>query len=158
VGKTSVSVNLSIALANKGFKVGLMDVDIHGPDIPRMLGFKGTLEITQNQKLKPMAFSENLSAVSIESLSMNKDDAIIWRGPLKHSAIRQFVGDVEWGDLDFLIIDSPPGTGDEPLTIAQTISDAKAIIVTTPQEVSLADVRKSINFCKTVKMDIFGFS
>ena len=82
--------------------------------------------------------------------------AIIWRGPLKYSAIRQFIGEVEWGELDFLIIDSPPGTGDEPLTVAQLISDARAIIVTTPQEVSLADVRKSINFCKTVKMKIFG--
>ena len=87
---------------------------------------------------------------------MSKDDAIIWRGPIKYSAIKQFIGDVEWGDLDFLVIDSPPGTGDEPLTIAQTIKDAKAIIVTTPQEVSLADVRKSISFCKTVKMEIFG--
>lgn len=156
VGKTSVSVNLSIALANKGFKIGLMDADIHGPDIPRMLGLKGTLDVSENRKLKPKSYSENLSAVSIESLMPSKDDAIIWRGPMKYSAIKQFIGDVEWGKLDYLIIDSPPGTGDEPLTIAQTISDAKAIIVTTPQEISLADVRKSINFCKTVKMEIFG--
>jgi len=156
VGKTSVSVNLSIALANKGFKIGLMDADIHGPDIPRMLGLKGTLDISENRKLKPKRYSENLSAVSIESLMPSRDDAIIWRGPMKYSAIKQFIGDVEWGKLDYLIIDSPPGTGDEPLTIAQTISDAKAIIVTTPQEISLADVRKSINFCKTVKMEIFG--
>lgn len=156
VGKTSTSVNLSIALANKGFKVGIMDVDLHGPDVPRMLGLKGMLDLNQNQKLNPMEYSENLKAVSIESLTASKDDAIIWRGPIKYSAIRQFIGDVEWGELDFLIIDSPPGTGDEPLTIAQTIPDAKAIIVTTPQEVSLADVRKSINFCKTVKMEIFG--
>jgi len=156
VGKTSVSVNLSIALANKGFKIGLMDADIHGPDIPRMLGLKGMLDVSENRKLKPKRCSENLSAVSIESLMPSKDDAIIWRGPMKYSAIKQFIGDVEWGKLDYLIIDSPPGTGDEPLTIAQTISDAKAIIVTTPQEISLADVRKSINFCKTVKMEIFG--
>lgn len=156
VGKTSVSVNLSIALADKGFKIGLMDADIHGPDIPRMLGLKGTLDVSENRKLKPKRYSENLSAVSIESLMPSKDDAIIWRGPMKYSAIKQFIGDVEWGKLDYLIIDSPPGTGDEPLTIAQTISDAKAIIVTTPQEISLADVRKSINFCKTVKMEIFG--
>jgi Mrp family chromosome partitioning ATPase len=156
VGKTSVSVNLAIALANKGFKVGLMDVDIHGPDVPRMLGLEGMLSLNTNQKLNPKRFSENLSAVSIESLLQSKDDAIIWRGPMKYSAIKQFIGDVEWGRLDYLIIDSPPGTGDEPLTIAQTISDAKTIIVTTPQEVSLADVRKSINFCKTVKMEIFG--
>ncbi len=156
VGKTSVSVNLSIALASKGYKVGIMDVDLHGPDIPRMLGLEGMLALNQNQKLAPMSYSENLQAVSVESLTQNKDDAIIWRGPIKHSAIRQFIADVEWGELDFLIIDSPPGTGDEPLTIAQTISDAKAIIVTTPQKVALADVRKSINFCKTVKMEIFG--
>jgi len=156
VGKTSVAVNLAITLSIKGFKVGLMDVDIHGPDVPRMLGLEGMLSLNTNQKLNPMRFSENLSAVSIESLLQGKDDAIIWRGPMKYSAIKQFIGDVEWGRLDYLIIDSPPGTGDEPLTIAQTISDAKAIIVTTPQEVSLADVRKSINFCKTVKMEIFG--
>ena len=156
VGKTSTSVNLSIILANKGFKVGIMDVDLHGPDIPRMLGFGGILNLSQNQKLNPASVSRNLKAVSIESLMPGKDDAIIWRGPLKYSAIQQFVGDVEWGELDFLIIDSPPGTGDEPLTVAQTISDAKAIIVTTPQEISLADVRKSINFCKAVKMPIFG--
>ena len=105
---------------------------------------------------EPKRYSENLSAVSIESLMHSKDDAIIWRGPMKYSAIKQFIGDVDWGHLDFLIIDSPPGTGDEPLTIAQTIPDAKAIVVTTPQEVSLADVRKSINFCKTVKMEVFG--
>ena len=121
-----------------------------------MLGLEGMLTLNQNQKLTPMSFSENLQAVSVESLTQNKDDAIIWRGPIKHSAIRQFIADVEWGELDFLIIDSPPGTGDEPLSVAQTIPDSKAIIVTTPQEVALADIRKSINFCKTVKMGIFG--
>ena len=156
VGKTSTSVNLSMALANKGFNVGIMDVDLHGPDVPRMLGLKGMLDLTPNNKLNPIRYSDNLKVVSIESMIASKDDAIIWRGPLKYSAIRQFIGEVEWGELDFLIIDSPPGTGDEPLTIAQTISDAKAIIVTTPQEVSLADVRKSISFCRTVKMDILG--
>jgi len=156
VGKTSTSVNLAVALSKKGFKVGIMDVDLHGPDVPRMLGLEGMLDLNENRKLKPMSYSENLKAVSIESLTGNKDDAIIWRGPIKYSAIKQFIGDVDWGELDFLIIDSPPGTGDEPLTIAQTITDARAIIVTTPQEVALADVRKSINFCKTVKMEIFG--
>jgi Mrp family chromosome partitioning ATPase len=156
VGKTSTSVNLSIALAKKGHSVGIMDVDLHGPDVPRMLGLSGMPEVNQNHKLNPMSFSENLKAISIESFTPGKDDAIIWRGPLKFSAIRQFISDVDWGNLDFLIIDSPPGTGDEPLTVAQTISDAKAVIVTTPQEVALADVRKSINFCKTVNMEIFG--
>ena len=156
VGKTSTSVNLAMALAKKGFMVGIMDVDLHGPDVPRMLGLTGMLDLNKNNKLNPIRYSENLKVVSIESLIASKDDAIIWRGPLKYSAIRQFIGEVEWGNLDFLIIDSPPGTGDEPLTIAQTIRDAKAIIVTTPQEVSLADVRKSISFCRTVKMDILG--
>lgn len=156
VGKTSTSVNLAVALAKKGFQVGLMDVDLHGPDVPRVLGLRGMLDVSAERRLEPIRAMDNLKVVSIESLTMNKDEAIIWRGPIKFSAIKQFIGDVEWGDLDFLIIDSPPGTGDEPLTVAQTISDAKAVIVTTPQEISLADVRKSINFCKTVKMKIFG--
>ncbi|MFH0729611.1 MAG: Mrp/NBP35 family ATP-binding protein [Pseudomonadota bacterium] len=156
VGKTSTSVNLSIALANRGYKVGILDVDLHGPDIPRMLGLDGMLEINGNRKLVPKKYSENLCAVSIESLLPNNDEAVIWRGPVKHSAIQQFIGEVAWGELDYLIIDSPPGTGDEPLTIAQLVKDAQAIIVTTPQEVALADVRKSINFCKTVGMKVFG--
>ncbi len=156
VGKTSVTVNIAFALANLGYKVGIMDVDIHGPDIPRMLGLDGMLGLNNDKQLVPIKYSENITAVSIESLSQKKDDAIIWRGPIKHSVIRQFIGDVMWGDLDYLLIDAPPGTGDEPLSVAQTITGAKAVIVTTPQEVSLADVRKSINFCKVVKMDIFG--
>ena len=156
VGKTSTSVNLSIALASKGFKVGIMDVDLHGPDVPRMLGIEGTLDVGPNQKLNPASFSDNLKAVSVESLMPSKDEAVIWRGPIKYSAIQQFIGDVDWGELDFLLIDAPPGTGDEPLTVAQIINDAKAIIVTTPQEVALADVRKSISFCKRVNMEVFG--
>jgi len=156
VGKTSVSVNLAVALANLGFRVGLMDVDIHGPDIPRMLGYKGVLNINRNQKLIPIRYSANLKAVSIEALNAGKDEAIIWRGPMKYSAIKQFFGHVEWGELDYLIIDSPPGTGDEPLTVAQTVPDARTVIVTTPQEISLADVRKSISFCRTLNMRIFG--
>ena len=156
VGKTSTSVNLSIALASKGFKVGIMDVDLHGPDVPRMLGLKDTLDVGPNRKLCPASFSDNLKAVSVESLMATKDEAVIWRGPIKYSAIQQFIGDVDWGELDFLVIDAPPGTGDEPLTVAQLVKDAKAIIVTTPQEVALADVRKSISFCKRVNMEVFG--
>lgn len=156
VGKTSVSVNLAIALANKGYQVGLMDVDIHGPDVPRMLGLTGMLAADTNRQMTPMTYSDNLKVLSMESLMPDKDTAIIWRGPVKHTAIRQFIGEASWGDLDYLIIDSPPGTGDEPLTIAQLIPDAKAVIVTTPQEVSLADVRKSISFCRNVNMRIFG--
>jgi len=157
VGKTSVSVNLGIALGKRGFKVGIMDVDLHGPDVPRMLGLKGMAGPNERQdKLAPMVYSENISAISIECLMPNKDDPVIWRGPLKHSAISQFITDVDWGDLDFLIIDSPPGTGDEPLSVAQTIADAQPIIVTTTQEVALSDVRKSINFCKKINRPLFG--
>jgi len=156
VGKTSATVNLAIALAQKGYQVGIMDVDLHGPDIPRMLGLDGVLELSENRKLQPMAYNDHLHAISVEALTPGKDEAIIWRGPIKYSAIQQFIADVEWGDLDFLLIDAPPGTGDEPLTIAQTIPDAKAVVVTTPQEVALADVRKSISFCRRVDMKIFG--
>lgn len=156
VGKSSMSVNLALALAAKGHSVGLLDVDLHGPDIPRMLGLDGILDMNGEQQLVPKRYNQHLSAVSVESLTTGQDDAIIWRGPVKYSVIQQFIGQVAWGDLDFLVIDAPPGTGDEPLTIAQTIPDAQAVIVTTPQEVSLADVRKSINFCKTVKMPVFG--
>lgn len=156
VGKSSTTVNLAIALANKGFKVGIIDVDLHGPDIPHMLGLQGFPQVTDDCKLVPMNYSDNLKVISIESLMPDKDEAVIWRGPVKFAAIRQFLGEVLWGELDFLLIDAPPGTGDEPLTIAQQISDARAVIVTTPQEVALADVRKSINFCHVVKMEIFG--
>ena len=156
VGKTSVSVNLGIALGKRGFKVGIMDVDLHGPDVPRMLGLQGMVSANETQKLEPMRYSDNVKVMSIECLMPNKDDAVIWRGPLKHSAINQFISDVDWGELDFLIVDSPPGTGDEPLSVVQTIPDARPIIVTTPQEVALSDVRKSINFCKKVEKDMFG--
>ncbi|MBW2175133.1 MAG: Mrp/NBP35 family ATP-binding protein, partial [Deltaproteobacteria bacterium] len=150
------AANLAIALSKKGARVGLMDVDLHGPDIPRMLGLKGLLDISADKRMVPKAYSDNLKVVSIESLAEDTDQAIIWRGPLKMRVIQQFISDVHWGRLDYLIIDSPPGTGDEPLSIVQTIPGAKAVIVTTPQEVSLADIRKSINFCRTVKMPIFG--
>ena len=156
VGKTSVSANLAIALSKKGAKVGLMDVDLHGPDIPRMLGLKGLLEVSADKRMIPKPYSDNLKVVSVECLTQDTDEAVIWRGPLKLHVIRQFISDVHWGGLDYLIIDSPPGTGDEPLTVAQNIRDAKAIVVTMPQEMCLGDVRKSINFCKTVKMEVFG--
>ncbi|MCF8075120.1 MAG: Mrp/NBP35 family ATP-binding protein [Desulfotignum sp.] len=156
VGKTSVSVNLAIALAGMGHQVGLLDVDLHGPDIPHMLGISGMLKADDTQKMVPIAYSDHLKIISMESLMPNRDEAVIWRGPVKHGAIRQFIGDVSWGDLDYLIIDCPPGTGDEPLTVAQLIPDAQAVIVTTPQEVALADIRKSISFCQNVRMKIFG--
>lgn len=158
VGKSTVSVNLALGLANRGFKVGLMDVDLHGPDVCRMLNLTMQLKDREikNGKVPPMEYGDNLKVISLEYMMENRDDPIIWRGPLKISAIRQFIGDMDWGDLDYLIIDSPPGTGDEPLTVASTIKDARALVVTTPQGVALADVRKSINFCKHVKMQIIG--
>ena len=157
VGKSTVATCLAIALAQKGYKVGLLDIDLHGPSIPHLLGIKDLLEITE-QKILPKKLMPNLEVVSIECFMADedKDRAVIWRGPLKHSAIRQFLADVEWGELNYLVIDSPPGTGDEPLSVAHLIPDAKAIIVATPQEVALADIRKSISFCKHVQMDIVG--
>ena len=170
VGKSSVAVNIAVGLANSGNRVGLMDVDLHGPSIPQMLGLPGLKESVAEQadgtprqgvtfwdnKIIPALFSGNLLVVSIESMIEDIDTAVIWRGPRKISAIRQFIADVQWGELDYLIIDSPPGTGDEPLTVAQTIPDARAVIVTTPQAVSVRDVRKSIDFCKKVNMEILG--
>jgi ATP-binding protein involved in chromosome partitioning len=158
VGKSSIAAYLAVSLAQRGFKVGLMDVDLHGPSIPRLLGLKGTIQPSSKEgKATPVYFMPNLEVISIESLmGENKDLATIWRGPIKIGVIRQFIADIDWADLDYLVIDSPPGTGDEPLTVAQTIPDAKALIVTTPQEISLADVRKSINFCRLVKMEIIG--
>jgi len=158
VGKSSVAATLALFLAHRGYKVGLMDVDLHGPSIPRLLGLPCSIEVSGTSgKALPVASLPNLHAISIECLmGENRDAATIWRGPIKIGVIRQFISDIEWPDLDYLIIDSPPGTGDEPLTVAQTIKDAGAVIVTTPQEISLADVRKSINFCRQVKMNILG--
>ena len=157
VGKSTIAAYLSIALARKGFRVGLMDVDLHGPSIPRLLGLKGNiLSSPEGNKAIPLQYLPNMEVMSIESLLGDKDAATIWRGPLKIGVIKQFIADIAWSNADYLIIDSPPGTGDEPLTIAQIIPDAKAIIVTTPQEISLADVRKSINFCRQVNMEILG--
>jgi len=154
VGKSTVAVNLAVGLSEAGRKVGLIDVDLHGPSVPRMLGMRERFEGGENPK--PMAWSENLSVVSIGPLLPDRDRSIIWRGPVKIGVIRQFLSDLVWDDLDFLIIDSPPGTGDEPLTVAQTIPGAQALIVTTPQEVALADVRKSLDFCHQVKMPVLG--
>lgn len=157
VGKSTVAAYLAVGLARKGFQVGLMDVDLHGPSIPRLLGLKG--EIVSSPGLKkgiPLSYLPNMQVMSIESLLGDKDTATIWRGPLKIGVIKQFINDIAWSSSDYLIIDCPPGTGDEPLTIAQTIPDTRALIVTTPQEISLSDVRKSINFCRQVNMNIIG--
>jgi ATP-binding protein involved in chromosome partitioning len=156
VGKSSVATYLAVGLAKAGHRVGLLDVDLHGPSIARMLGVSGMFAVGEDQRMIPHDCNDRLRMVSMQCLLDDPDTAVIWRGPVKHGVIRQFITDVDWGDLDFLIIDSPPGTGDEPLSVAQTIPDAQAIIVTTPQEVALADVRKSINFCRQVKLSILG--
>ncbi len=157
VGKSTVSTYVALQLSKKGYKVGLLDVDLHGPSVPRLLNAQGGLEVVDKNVVRPYSVSDNLFLVSIELLmGGQKDKAVIWRGPMKISAIRQFISDIDWGELDFLIVDSPPGTGDEPLTVAQTIPTAEALVLTTPQEISLADVRKSINFCQQVEMKILG--
>ena len=156
VGKSTVAIYLALGLARRGYQIGLLDVDLHGPDIARMLGIKGRLHIGPEGGIQPQSGRDNLKVVSIEGLLTDRDAPVIWRGPMKHKAIRQFLGEVEWGRLDFLIIDSPPGTGDEPMSVAQVIADARAIIVTTPQEVALADVRKAINFCRQVNLAVLG--
>uniref|UniRef100_A0A832A591 Iron-sulfur cluster carrier protein n=1 Tax=Desulfacinum infernum TaxID=35837 RepID=A0A832A591_9BACT len=156
VGKSSVAAGLAVALAHKGFKVGLLDVDLHGPSIPKILGVQGTFHVDAQKRLVPHALTENLQVVSIQLLLDDPDAAVIWRGPVKHGVIKQFIGQVHWGALDYLIVDCPPGTGDEPLSIAQTIPDVHAVIVTTPQEIALQDVRKSINFCRQAHVPILG--
>ena len=156
VGKSTVAIYLALGLARRGCKVGLLDVDLHGPDIPRMLGLTGRLHMGPEGGIQPQSGRDNLKVVSIEGLLTDRDAPVIWRGPMKHKAIRQFLGEVEWGRLDYLIIDSPPGTGDEPMSVAQVVADARAVIVTTPQEVALADVRKAINFCRHVNLAVLG--
>jgi len=157
VGKSTVAVNLAIALAKKGLKVGLLDADIHGPNLALMLGAedKAVFPYGQDQIL-PVEINKNLSLVSMAYFIPQSDTPVIWRGPAKAKIIERFVKDVTWGNLDWLIIDSPPGTGDEPLAIAQLLPKAGAIIVTTPQNVSLLDSTKAINFAKKLKLKIYG--
>jgi ATP-binding protein involved in chromosome partitioning len=157
VGKSTVAVNLAASLAEKKYKTGLLDIDIHGPSVPKLLGIEKKTLVSTNEKIFPVEYNEYLKVMSIGFMLNNSDDAVIWRGPLKISIIKQFLKDVEWGDLDYLVIDSPPGTGDEPLSIAQFIENPKsAIIVTTPQDVALTDVRKSVTFCRKLNLPIVG--
>ncbi len=157
VGKSTLSINLAIGLSLENLYVGLLDVDLHGPNVPKMLGLEdGKLQRREDGTVGPVYYSPNLKFMSIAPLLPKRDSAVVWRGPLKTSAIRQFIYDIEWGKLDYLIIDAPPGTGDEQMTVAQTVTDAYALVVTTPQEVSLLDVRRSINFCRQIKLPILG--
>ena len=157
VGKTTVAVNLAYGLAVKGCKVGILDVDIHGPNIAKMLGIEGRRLTGSRLGIEPIEVLDDLKAVSLALLLENKDQPVIWRGPLKMITIKQFLSDVNWGKLDYLIIDSPPGTGDEPLSVCQLISDLNgAVIVTTPQDVAVLDSRKSVLFVKELKIPVIG--
>lgn len=157
VGKSTVATNLSLALAERGMQVGLLDVDIHGPNLAKMLGVEGRrMGAVGKDRILPVPITDNLKLVSMAFLLQNPDLPVIWRGPLKMKAIQQFLGDVEWGNLDWLIVDSPPGTGDEPLSVAQLIPATGAIIVTTPQDVSVLDSRKAVNFARKLNLQIVG--
>ncbi len=157
VGKSTVAVNLGLALAERQLKVGLLDVDIHGPNLAKMLGVEGKrLERAGENKIMPISVNKNLSIISMAFLLHDADTPVIWRGPLKMKLIEQFLSDVLWGELDWLVIDSPPGTGDEPLSVAQLIPATGTIIVTTPQEVSLLDSRKAVNFARKLNLRIYG--
>ena len=156
VGKSTVSVNLATALAESGKKVGLLDVDIHGPSVPTMLGLKPQPLQGTADAIQPIV-AGNLKVMSVGFLNENEDTPFIWRGPMKMGVIKQFLGDVEWGELDYLVIDCPPGTGDEPLSICQLIEKPEgAVIVTTPQKVAAVDVRKSLSFCEKLNMPVLG--
>jgi Mrp family chromosome partitioning ATPase len=157
VGKSTVTTNLAASLASEGFRVGILDADIHGPNIPKMLG----LDLSQlrggEEGLRPAEPFPNLKVVSMALLSGDPDSPIVWRGPVKHNLIKKFVGDVVWGDLDVLLVDLPPGTGDEPLSVANILGKVDgSVVVTTPQEVALLDSRKAVTFSRMLKIPVLG--
>ncbi len=157
VGKSSIATNIAVGLSLKGKKVGLMDVDVHGPSIPRLLKLEGARPEVGGAGMYPIAWSKNLSVISLGFLLPSKEDSVIWRGPLKMGLIKQFIEDVVWGMLDYLVVDCPPGTGDEPLSVMQLLGqDARAVIVTTPQAVAVDDVRRSVNFCRHTGNPVVG--
>ena len=171
VGKSSIAANLAVWLSMQDKLVGLLDVDIHGPSIPRLLNLEGRRVEPDQNGIKPVAYSERLSVLSIGLLLPSDTDAVIWRGPMKHNLIRQFITDVSWGNLDYLVVDCPPGTGDEPLSVAQLLGvigpqrnqtetrqsgPAAAVIVTTPQHLAVIDVKKCITFCRQLNLPVLG--
>jgi ATP-binding protein involved in chromosome partitioning len=159
VGKSTVAVNVAAGLAARDRQVGLLDIDLHGPSVPKLLRLEGSqIRGTSANGMVPVRYNDNLKVLSIEFLLKDQaGEAVIWRGPMKHRMISQFIGEADWGDLDFLVVDAPPGTGDEPLSICQMAPPrSQAVIVTTPQEVAIKDVRKSIQFCKNLGMPAFG--
>ncbi len=157
VGKSTVASNLALVLAERGNKVGLLDIDIHGPNLPLMLGVdKERMKPSSGNRIEPVQVTDNLKLASMGFLLADEKQAVIWRGPLKMKVIQQFLGDIQWGILDWLIVDAPPGTGDEPLSMAQLVPATSAVIVTTPQKVSILDVRKSVTFAQKLNLKILG--
>ncbi len=157
VGKSTIAANLAAGLALRGYRVGLLDCDIHGPTVPTIFGLESSRPEVNENGIIPVQVFSNLSVMSVGFLLENKDSPVIWRGPAKMGAIKQFLEEVYWGELDFLIIDLPPGTGDEPLSVAQLIPNCDgSVIVTTPQDVALVSVRKSINFSAKLSVPVIG--
>ncbi len=157
VGKSTVAANLAVGLARRGYQVGILDADVHGPNIPKMLGVDQERPKGTAQGMLPIQVFPNLKAFSIGFLLPNGDSPVVWRGPLKHGVFKQFLAEVEWGDLDYLIVDLPPGTGDEPLSIASLIGQVDgSVIVTTPQDVALLDSRKAVVFSQMVHVPVIG--
>jgi ATP-binding protein involved in chromosome partitioning len=157
VGKSCIAVNLAIWLSTRSKNVALLDIDIHGPSIPKLLGLEEGKLQGGTDKIEPFFYSDMLKVMSIGFLLQEQSNAIIWRGPMKHNVIKQFVSDVRWGDLDYLVVDCPPGTGDEPLSIVQLLGNADgAVIVTTPQQLSVIDVKKCITFCRQLNLPVLG--
>ena len=156
VGKTTVAVNLAAAATRSDLAVGLLDVDIHGPSVPTMLGIADARITVEEDGLIPVRLGP-LKVMSIGFLLGRREEAVIWRGPMKMKAIEQFLRDVAWGELDLLVVDAPPGTGDEPLSVCQLLGRLDgAVVVTTPQEVALAAVRRSITFCRRLELPVLG--
>ncbi len=157
VGKTTTAVNLAYSIMSKGYKVGLLDIDIHGPDVIKVMGLEKEKLTGNGNKIEPIKAFPAMKVMSTASMLESEDTPIIWRGPLKMKLIKQFLSDVNWGDLDYMIIDSPPGTGDEPLSIAQLLPDLTgAIVITTPQNIATLDARKSIRFAQQLKLGHIG--
>ena len=157
VGKSTVATGLALSLAREGKKVGLMDIDITGPNVPKMLGLEDADLNVEDGQIHPAERPAGVKVISMAFLLEDEDTPVVWRGPIKLGAIQQFIADVEWGELDYLVIDFPPGTSDEPLTVAQSLPDIDGmVIVTTPQDVALLDSRKSITFSESLKVPVIG--
>jgi len=157
VGKSTIAVNCALWLSMQGKKVGLLDIDIHGPSIPKLLNLDKEMVQGKDDKIEPIQYSDTLKIMSIGFLLPDDTSPVIWRGPMKHNMINQFTKEVNWGHLDYLVVDCPPGTGDEPLSIVQSIDNIDgAIVVTTPQQISVIDVNKCISFCRQLNLPVLG--